>query len=1250
VCGLSTITAFDDIDDLTLALTKGGIWRGVEVHTYVDYNDLFPVCEFVVCHGGASSVQHALAHRCPVIAAPQMGDQFWWANRLEELKIGAMLLSTEVSDIELAIVTADSCVVHSELAFDCRPNLDRTMSVLFSEFLIREPAPVSGLGTLVLKRGNTHAHPAWQGRAKGLHKTKVTTVVTTFSPDVAGFCVRECIAYINDTYNASKLNLMHVARFKPFSKMSGTDDLLQLSMLLRINFNISFGSEGLYMNVGSDKEVGLSIVAAGNMLHCEVAKIELSDVHLLPNKQCLPSAREEVLKGLPGNHVRAIETIMSPGRSSHKALGSALTTLFTGTEADLRAKYNSSALWYTAEQMKNPTITVPVAVTRYGYQVLTRTGLTDGSLVLIPSAGPFIYGLVKDTSEGMIVLCQSCMAVSSLLLVKTRLGPQTARKELLGAAEQSNTGFLNNASKSIYTEAEQYGYNWPVRSDLDLTVVCRYDNRDHHKFSRTRIEHDKVKYYPIPVSRSFTNSMNTSTKPFRLCYNLGPTVSVRAEPKAIKYFASIFEGSLSIIRESDSLEITGTKEQELAIIGISSKGNEYLSDGDRYPTYSGPQGEVRLQHSGELTTLFGASLAVVNEFLSRNGLRPDEPFVVSVSPYDWLPDEFFCGVGPVYCKEATIYVRSNFVTISALNPRAGSGLTATEAIKMNNITQWWQHRREPMVKFTRKLWSLDTIETLELSKLEKVSDAVTTLSFSEKSLPTTVYHMASNSGISPSLACHVEEPTAEIVSMFTDLDLSDRIVKYLPKTPGPFKSSEEASRTMVTQKTMMVQYPVWSRPVLHKMVNAEFNAVSRRLAHKLLVRKEDLSPPYEVRKMLDTFCVLNWKELATGMIAEPLTFDYQDIYDWLVERPDGIKIEKELDQIMTMGIDTFALNYVKVHVKLESLLKEEPISHMHEQKQRIIVWQVKGVTVMFSALFKRAKERLKSILKPHVTYTDGKTPEELDRFVSSVMVEPNGWFVEDDLTQQDKQTDMQNIHVEMAVYKQLGVSQDVLESWLRVHRNWRAKGTYLTFIGDGMRLSGQATTALGNAVNNMACHWRFCSRLGDRLKMVCILGDDNIYYVQDKPDTDRLNRETAVYYNMFSTATHRKTVGQFCSLLIYESNSGSLRVCPDLVRLRRRFEVTNGVARSGTNNLDMRRWSYGMMYGSSDMLDDVAKKENWPVDLPNWYDRSEAVAATAALNGVDEEFVMSSAAMLEQMIANPSPVHVEFLVSSVSRK
>jgi hypothetical protein len=58
------------------------------------------------------------------------------------------------------------------------------------------------------------------------------------------------------------------------------------------------------------------------------------------------------------------------------------------------------------------------------------------------------------------------------------------------------------------------------------------------------------------------------------------------------------------------------------------------------------------------------------------------------------------------------------------------------------------------------------------------------------------------------------------------------------------------------------------------------------------------------------------------------------------------------------------------------------------------------------------------------------------------------------------------LNYEFEIYRMLGISESVLAVWKNMHSNWKFKGTFVRGMLDAMRLTGQATTALGNLIVN----------------------------------------------------------------------------------------------------------------------------------------------------------------------------------------
>jgi len=440
----------------------------------------------------------------------------------------------------------------------------------------------------------------------------------------------------------------------------------------------------------------------------------------------------------------------------------------------------------------------------------------------------------------------------------------------------------------------------------------------------------------------------------------------------------------------------------------------------------------------------------------------------------------------------------------------------------------------------------------------------------------------------------------------------------------------------------MVKYPIYSRVQLTKTTNQEFNAVTGRLGSVVELRKRDLDNESEWKLLKDAYFVRNCDTIVRMFKNSPLTYNDKATNDWIANRPDATKIAKELRDMLDEGFSLHPLNVVKVHGKLESLLKENPTMMTKEQQVRIIVWQAKAIAAIYSPIFIEAKKRLKQLLRPEIIYTDGYRPDELSNRLRLLQGE-NIKFVEDDLTKQDRQTDNQMLDMEMFVYLQLGVDYNVVSAWREVHKNWRLKGKLLTGSRDAMRTTGQATTALGNAIVNLLCHSRFVQMNKSTIKLCLILGDDNLMLGTQFQGFKDLRRNIEMFYNMQSKSNLSLHHGTFCSLVAYKRIDGTCEFGPDWVRLKRRFEIPNGVHEVAGENLEMRSMSYAMMIGALPAMTKVVQDRQWPINLSNWYEEQSLVMALMDKYGMSSNEIYDNLNQLLTNMQNPTLFMHNFL-------
>nr|UIA10488.1 polyprotein [Alphaendornavirus sp.] len=478
-----------------------------------------------------------------------------------------------------------------------------------------------------------------------------------------------------------------------------------------------------------------------------------------------------------------------------------------------------------------------------------------------------------------------------------------------------------------------------------------------------------------------------------------------------------------------------------------------------------------------------------------------------------------------------------------------------------------------------------------------------------------------------------DEPNTDVINMFTNRDLSDWLVRSAPTSNLVIKSSEQPGEIKTIEKTTLTRYPVMSRPVLTKAVFQTYNAVSTRLGSVTSYRKYNLNPQQEFAKIARAYFHDNWQHVCNKFSQNAITYNAEAVTQWLKEHPGTDKIQKEVDEILAEGFLTNPLNKLNVHNKLESLLKTDPITQIQDQKVRIIVWQRKGYAAIFSPIFIEAKKRLKTLLREGVIYADGYTPQEL----SARLRTTSGCtrFFESDMAKQDRQTDHDTLDVEFEVYKCLGVHENLLSVWRSVHRNWRFKNNHMSGNLDAMRMTGQATTAIGNVIVNMAVHADMVIKNRDNIQLILLLGDDNLMLTSAFLDLSKFKTDTKERYNMEVKPESHPEYGTFIQLIAYHTPEGTCELAPDWIRLTRRFEVTNGVSEATDENLEARCMSYSMMLGNLPEVTALVAAKQWPIVTESWYNASTAAQAMAIKHDMSIHQVNAMLAHLITMMASP---------------
>jgi len=411
-----------------------------------------------------------------------------------------------------------------------------------------------------------------------------------------------------------------------------------------------------------------------------------------------------------------------------------------------------------------------------------------------------------------------------------------------------------------------------------------------------------------------------------------------------------------------------------------------------------------------------------------------------------------------------------------------------------------------------------------------------------------------------------ELPNPSTINFWDDETGMIETVLDLPKEDIRLRQREGFGGIANVIKLKTREWPTHAQGIYNSKLHGGWQAVSTLFGNVLHLREVNRDPKTDA----DRFRRIYFKT-GSDKWLKPVGWNTATIRDWLSTRPDGLSITKEVDQILSEGFDVHGLDQVNIHTKLESRMKDvmsnlltvSPLDEngytttISEQVSRLIVWQRKGITALFSAGFLQAKENLKRVLIPQVIYSDGYTPRQLSARLNKLNGE-GVTFVEDDLAKQDRQTDMIQIETEMLIYEMLGCSKQMIATWKKVHRHWKAKGVNIRFDGDAGRLTGQASTSIGNTIVNLNVHADFVERFMASLVIMLVLGDDNMMIIRGVVTREEVMLHSARQHNMVSKPVISKVGGNFLRMTVYTNSNGQLEVGPDFVRMSRRHQVFNG--------------------------------------------------------------------------------------------
>ncbi|ALX17418.1 polyprotein [Erysiphe cichoracearum alphaendornavirus] len=490
-----------------------------------------------------------------------------------------------------------------------------------------------------------------------------------------------------------------------------------------------------------------------------------------------------------------------------------------------------------------------------------------------------------------------------------------------------------------------------------------------------------------------------------------------------------------------------------------------------------------------------------------------------------------------------------------------------------------------------------------------------------------------------------EIPQSQVMDFWHNEELLDSNIILPTNTSFTVSSRIHPIRIKSNAYLLMEMYPMYARPSRSKAFAEELNSITNRHGAYTVYRKVNLDVKMEVQMLLDNYMRADCNQIIAQYQGSQINFEPAKAQAWIDKHNMPAKVRSDVIEMLNSGWERTPINAMSVHGKTEQTTKMKTTRWFDEVVTRSIVAAPYAVSALFADIFLEAKQRLKALLSDKVFYSDGSTPLELAAVIRSS--EDFTFCVEDDLTQQDRQVDHQLIAVEMELYKLLGVSGNVLAFYRMCHEKWSWKGHGISGVWDAMRLSGQVTTALGNAITNMIVHNRFMLRNKSKICKMLFLGDDIIFLMKQEVTVTKHGTETKELYNMQSKIVSRRYVGGFISMVVYNI-AGNVGICPHFKRMRHRFSVCNYTypVDETADKVKSRVLSYLYMIGDCAWARALVEKMGYSVQLPQWYHMDTAIVANSLYDEEEEWQTRSHISALRYMLENQVVKRHKFLTWS----
>ncbi|APG77655.1 hypothetical protein [Hubei endorna-like virus 1] len=1156
----------------------------------------------MICHGGYGTIIDCLHNKVVPIVHPFIADQYEWCEYLESQNMG----------IHLKSLDSEGEILHQFLKLEvCKGRTlkhQRYLDVNLSKFSnwLRQTGNIPKLdnmllsSTLVTLPADLIANdiPEELAEIKGCYNLNNCIYTIAYDPTTPTYCVRESIkaqltseGIENFMLNRS-LPSMELMK-EGVTKQSVIDGIISMGVnLIFIN-----GKEGQMYNIFNNKFITLIADTDGMLWHCKYGKLQSADisdnlVKLATTVDLLDENLKHIVETTMSNY-SAIE-ITTPSMLMKSTSKAALQ--------DFESRMRSYNWAHLSSRSEIHIISLELIKYKYcfvGYHKCTDKSLSAGLVITQYGFKPVNWMVAN---QNVVIFADGDLPARSILINMHMQYPDPKSKLRLVTNSIPEICALNKSTvkwcitNNLYPRSNKLVTNLTKPFEV---IIADYDNRSHHMYDE-RLIIESAKRVTIHSDRPVTvqELMESYNKPMdRLIIRNGQALyetsfddKVRGQcvdtvfKQTIKSATPLCKRTMLTPDEVDYI----TKYFNIRENSLSAKDKLEFVEGSVL-------NKISLMNSLRTTNITEEEIDDID-----NRLNDDGNFMIN---YLYKYNDIPMSPNVIWKQTGHIFIHSLGVCILPEKKAGGEDRVdrlwwSTDHGKITS-GDWWGIQ---YIKSQRKA-SNEFLDTIQINNLRihddddlpefSTLDAVDEGELGLYIAPYTVNYIGSK--IEPLY----DMPDLISMQLWEDRDLTNWLNMYAPKNSCKIKSRELPGRIIENEKITMTRFPIKSRPVLSKVCFEEGRSITGRMKSVVYIRTITPEPLHTAIKVANTYFRTGWQSMIKKFMDEPIIIEPEDVKEWVEENKDTVKITKELLELLAGELITKPMSDVNVHLKVESLLKTEPITSMREQQARIIVWQRKAVCALYSKAFVKIKDRLKSVLHDKIIYADGLRPDELSAKIR--LVKNVKGFFENDLTKQDRQTDKPIINVEMILYGMLGGHKNLISSWRENHETWRFKSKHYWGQGESMRLTGQATTALGNCITNMQVHQEFVKTNFKSLELALFLGDDMCMVFNEKPIIKNLRENIACKFNMQSKDQWLSNGATFCSMVLSKLPNETAELAADVVRLKFRYEVTNGVHEANNTNLLMRKASYLMMLGDIPGVKETVKNLGLPIKPISWY-------------------------------------------------